>query len=196
MYVFCVTSHLAALYSHCQYLSFLLDWKYIFLPISTISKSSSVARNTWLTAPTTASQLRNLLFLQQTHEFTAANWLGILISIHPHPIFGDFLVKNCAFYKNCADCYDIDAKIVLCIVSKSTIYQISSLIPTSICKTIAVRMEVLFKNTFRKKSGLLMSRLISTDVSTAITDSGPVNLSGIIAGTLAGSSVNVGSHIP
>ena len=73
MYVFCVTSHLAALYSHCQYLSFLLDWKYIFLPISTISKSSSVARNTWLTAPTTASQLRNLLFLQQTHEFTGAN---------------------------------------------------------------------------------------------------------------------------
>ena len=120
MYVFCVTSHLAALYSHCQYLSFLLDWKYIFLPISTISKSSSVARNTWLTAPTTASQLRNLLFLQQTHEFTGANWFGILISIHPHPIFGDFLVKNCAFYKNCADCCDIDAKIVLCIVSKST----------------------------------------------------------------------------
>ena len=113
-----------------------------------------------------------------------------------HPIFGDFLVKNCAFYKNCADCCDIDAKIVLCIVSKSTVYQISSLIPTSICKTIAVRMEVLFKNTFRKKSGLLMSRLISTDVSTAIIDSGPVNLSGIIAGTLAGSSVNVGSHIP
>ena len=37
-----------------------------------------------------------------------------------HPIFGDFLVKNCAFYKNCADCCDIDAKIVLCIVSKST----------------------------------------------------------------------------
>ena len=57
-------------------------------------------------------------------------------------------------------------------------------------------MEVLFKNTFRKKSGLLISRLISTDVSTAIIDSAPVNLSGIIAGTLADSSVNVGSQIP